>query len=288
MPIRMKTSLAHLPKRKRTELGYAIQMIRDEFEVEMIILFGSYARGDWVEELGPDGFYYTYQSDFDLLVVADKKYAGKHRKWARLEDDIRRSSVVPTPVTLIHHSIGYLNDRLSRGHYFFLDIVREGILLYDAGRHELAEPRELTPAEYREKAESYFAHWFGSANEFFFDSRAAVERNSLNNAAFYLHQAVERYYSALLLVLTDYRPKTHDLERLGNLAAAQKPEVLDVFPRGTESERQRFELLRRAYVDARYDATYSISRADLEWLAGRVRLLQELTERICREKIESF
>lgn len=32
-------------------------------------LFGSYARGDWVEKLGQNG-YYKYQSDFDLLVMS--------------------------------------------------------------------------------------------------------------------------------------------------------------------------------------------------------------------------
>ena len=66
------------------------------------------------------------------------------------------SSVVPTPVTLIHHSIGFLNDRLSRGHYFFTDIIKEGILLYDSKHHDLAEPRELTPEEYKDKATKVF------------------------------------------------------------------------------------------------------------------------------------
>jgi predicted nucleotidyltransferase len=123
MAIKMKTSLDYLPENKRDELRTAVRMIREEFDVEMIILFGSYARDEWVEELGKDEFYYTYQSDFDILVIADSKYAKKHSKWDRLEDRILRSSVVPTPVTLIHHSIGFLNDRLSKGHYFFMDIV---------------------------------------------------------------------------------------------------------------------------------------------------------------------
>ena len=128
----MKTSLYYLPETKRDELSTVVRMIREEFEVGMIILFGSYARDEWVEELGEDEFYYTYQSDFDIFVVADRKYARKHGKWDRLEANIRRSSVVPTPVTMIHHSTGFLNGRLLKGHYFFTDIIKEGILLYDA------------------------------------------------------------------------------------------------------------------------------------------------------------
>jgi len=44
----MKTSLSHLPKDKQAELKALADKIRDEVDgVEMIILFGSFARGDW-------------------------------------------------------------------------------------------------------------------------------------------------------------------------------------------------------------------------------------------------
>lgn len=284
----VKTSLKQLPRQKQDELKTVVRMIGEEFDVDMIILFGSFARGDWVEELGPDKFYYKYQSDFDILVVADRKYTKKHHKWDRLEDRIFRSSVVSTPVVIIHHSIGFLNARLSEGHYFFTDIINEGVVLYDSKRFELAEARILSPEEYKNKATRYFNHWFNSASRFFYDFEVNLSKDWYNEAAFLLHQAVERYYSAILLVLTDYKPKTHDIERLGKLAAAQQPILLEVFPKGTEEDRRRFELFRKAYIDARYTENFSITREDLQWLAERVNKLQELTENICKEKIESF
>ena len=284
----MKKSLNHLPKQKQDELKTIVRMMREEFDVEMIILFGSYARGDWVEELGPDDFHYTYQSDFDILVVADKKLANKQRRWDGLEDRFMRSSVVQTPVTLIHHSIEYLNDKLSKGQYFFSDIKNEGILLYDSDRNELAEEQEMTPEDYRKKAESHYKKWFESANGFYRFFEVGLEENNLNGSAFQLHQATERYYSTLLLVLTDYKPKTHDIKKLGKLVAAQEPKLLEVFPQGTEEERNRFELLRKGYVDARYEESYSISKEELEWLESRVLILKDLTESICKKKIESF
>ncbi len=288
MAIKMKTSLDYLPENKRNDLLTTVRLIREEFEVDMIILFGSYARDEWVEELGEDEFYYKYQSDFDILVVAAKKYANKHGKWDRLKANISRASNMPTPVTFIHHNIGFLNGRLSKGHYFFTDIVKEGILLYDSKKVELAEPRELTPEEYKDKAAKYFDHWYNSANDFFEQYEFALTKNKYKIAAFLLHQATERYYSALLLVLTDYRPKSHDIERLGNLAAAQDTELLHVFPKGTKDERNRFELLRKAYIEARYDEDFAITREELEWLAERVNILQKLTEKICKTKIASF
>ena len=47
-------------------------------KIAMIILFGSYARGDWVQEdYEPGTMGKGYQSDFDILLVLKKnKYAG--------------------------------------------------------------------------------------------------------------------------------------------------------------------------------------------------------------------
>ena len=46
----MKTSLDHLPARKQTQLQGIVRVIRELAEVEMIVLFGSHARGDWGED----------------------------------------------------------------------------------------------------------------------------------------------------------------------------------------------------------------------------------------------
>ena len=48
----MKKSLAHLPEDKRNELELIKDIILDKIlDVRMIVLFGSYARGDWVEDI---------------------------------------------------------------------------------------------------------------------------------------------------------------------------------------------------------------------------------------------
>jgi hypothetical protein len=53
----VKTSLDHLPPKKQRQLVALAELIRREAEVEMVILFGSHAWGDWVEDAsdtGPD------------------------------------------------------------------------------------------------------------------------------------------------------------------------------------------------------------------------------------------
>ena len=52
--------------------------------------------------------------------------------------------------------------------------------------------------------------------------------------------------------------------------------------------RRRFQLLKQAYVDARYSEYYKITEEELLWLAERVQVLQDLTKKLCQEKIASF
>ncbi len=289
----MKTDLSHLPEGKRGDIEAVAEAIRAEpgIDPEMIILFGSYARGDWVEDYTYDGpTTYFYISDFDILIVVETvRSATMFNKWSDLEYKLRRGLPLNSPgINLIVHDIDFLNARLREGRYFFKDIKEEGVLLYDSGRFDLAEPGELTNAERKKMAEEDFEQWFSSAEEFMIDFENAFGRDSCKKAAFELHQATENLYAAFLLVHTNYKPRFHDIEKLGKCAAAEMREMLRVFPRGTDEEKRRFELLRRAYVDARYNKKYEITREELDWLAGRVRELRSLTESACRQRIEDF
>ena len=62
-----------------------------------------------------------------------------------------------------------------------------------------------------------------------------------------------------------------------------------IFPQTTDEEKRLFELLKRAYIDTRYKMDeYTITKSELEYLADKVNRLKELTDRICREKIQSI
>jgi uncharacterized protein len=89
-------------------------------------------------------------------------------------------------------------------------------------------------------------------------------------------------------VLTRYKPNTHDLKKLSKRVASVEPDLLAVFPQGTEEEMRLFELLRKAYVDARYNRNYVITPEELTWLAERVKILQDITTKICQKKIASL
>lgn len=285
----LKTSLAHLPLNKQEELKDIREIILNYVpQTEMIILFGSYARGDWVEDVYQEnGTTYEYNSDFDILVVTNKKIEDIHRCWRKVRSKIDSKPLL-TKTTIINHAIHFLNERIKHSYYFFVDIAKEGVMLYDSGRHELAVPEVIGPKKRLQKAEQYLHYWMNEADEFMVDFRNAFERGSYKKAAFYLHQAAENYYAVFSLVLTDYKPKTHDLEDLRSRAIKINEAQREVFPSRTEEEQYRFDLLKRAYIEARYNENYHITEAELTYLAERVLFLKELITQLSTEEIRKI
>lgn len=287
----MKNSLTHLPPIKQAELEAIAADISASKEVEMVILFGSYARGDWVEDFyKEDGRFYSYQSDYDLLIIAKTRNLHKQR---RLEGDLKKSigklSGIYTPVSLIVHDADYINEQLDEAQYFFSDIKKEGVLLYSTEKVSLKEPaKELSPQQRYKVAQEDYDHWVSTEVNFYKLFKICLDEQNYKKAAFLLHQTTERFYNAILLVFTHYKPKTHDLEVLRKLTNALDPRFITVFPLTTQEKIRLFELLRDAYIDARYKKGYKISEEELLWLGERVKLLQGLTQTLCHEKMRSF
>jgi predicted nucleotidyltransferase len=118
----MKTSLSHLPADKQDELQTLTKIIREKVPAEMIILFGSHARGDWVEDFQENT---EYVRDYDILVITKgRRFAKDSKMWWDL-NKIVNSNDEQTSVTIIQHSIGFVNDKIERNQYFFIDILKE-------------------------------------------------------------------------------------------------------------------------------------------------------------------
>jgi predicted nucleotidyltransferase/HEPN domain-containing protein len=279
----MKTSLDHLPPAKRDQLAAVVAMIREKAPAEMIVLFGSHARGDWVEDPITG-----YQSDFDILVVvASQNQAEKGELWAEIEDRAERLPGM-TPVNLIAHDFKHVNAALERGQYFFTDIAKEGVVLFDSGAFTLTARRPPTPEQRRAQAEEDFEHWFTTASQFFITFEDHLHKGWLNKSAFELHQAAERYLTSVLLVCTAYKPRIHNLEKLANQAAGLDPAMRSVLPRAAGEDRRLFDLLKKAYVDARYSKKFRITAEELAALGERVRELGEVVGRVCRERLAAM
>ena len=286
----MKTSLAHLPKEKKDELKKIVKTLLEFKEVEMIILFGSYATDKYVhsDRYVEDGITYEYQSDYDLLIILSQNGQANNLNFVYGITGKLDELKLLTPISPIYEGAGFVNEQLSEGNYFFNDIKSEGVLLYTSKRKKLARKRKLSIEEIKKHAQDHFDEWFESANGFLKTFQFNLQEGDFKIAAFLLHQATERYYHTLTLVFTDYKHKIHDLEELGQIASTLDLEYKKIFPRQTEVEKHHFSLLQKAYIDSRYKKGYRISGKELEYLSKRVVKLRDLTEKVCKAKIKSF
>lgn len=295
----MRDTLDHLPHAKQRELAHVVRVLFEEFEaarattttkwkkqgrIAKLVLYGSYARGDWVDD--PVG---GYQSDYDILIVVNDDRLTDFELWSAAEDRLMRDTTITkalsAPVSIIVHSLSDVNAQLERGRPFFVDIVRQGIALYDAEGFCFAQPRLLPPEEARAEAQGHYDEWFDSALGFARNAGYAVKDEDRKLAAFLFHQAAERLYHCALLVLTLYSPKSHRLNFLRSQAEQVAPELAEAWPRGDRHARRCFELLRQAYVNARYSPHYLITDEELRWLGERVGVLQDLVRSACEARL---
>ena len=298
----MASRLRFLPEGKRDELDFVVEIVREGFahaterrtmphlrdaQLLKILLFGSYARGNWVED--PVGRYF---SDYDLLVVVNHEDLTDFDVWEktnrRLIDELSAGNRLRTPASLIVHSLDDVNEKLRLGRYFFIDAVRDGIVLFEEDGHPFATPQPLSAAQALQETRDYFKEWFEGANRFYQNAVDNAAKGWDKEAAFLMHQAAERAYHCLFLALTLYSPKTHQLNRLRRLAEDMEPRLKAVWPNTSKTERRAYALLHDAYVKARYSRQYLITAEQLKWLGERVKLLLEIVETVCRERLTTL
>ncbi len=294
----MKFSLDHLPERKRLELSRIVEIVHEEFEdalkegtadfkkkgrILKIILFGSYARGNWVDEEHTGK---GYKSDYDLLVIVNnRKLTDFGSYWRKAADRFPR--IVKPPVSLNVHSLREVNTALKLGNYFFSEIRRDGVVLYELDDEELAEPKPLTPAEEYRAAQQHFKR-FHRSEKFLKGTRFYASEGDTDEAAFLLHQAIEHAYSTLLLTLTSYSPASHNLNHLRTLAEGRDQRLTEIWPQDRQRYTAWFNIINQAYVKARYSEHFKITEEALVWLGERADALQQLVKAICEEHIEKL
>lgn len=290
----MKRSIKRLPKRTQEELTALLTLMQQHLkECEMIILFGSYARGDYVlwDSKIEFGVRTSYQSDYDILVIVAKNVAKQvERKLDKIADkyhDMFQHRRHASPQFIVEH-INTVNRNLEVSQYFFTDIVKEGIMLYDSGKCRLAKPRELSFKEIRDIAQSEFDELYPYACNFLELVQICLSKKNNKEAAFLLHQVCEKLYNCILMVFTNYRPKSHRIQDLSGMVKRFSIELAVVFPLNTDIEKLRFDLLCRSYIEARYNKEFRITHEELDYLISRTEILKEVTERLCKGKIAEY
>lgn len=302
----MKDRLDHLNLQKQREIAHIRKVILEELQARIsssrservrsyrvlkIVLYGSFARGTWFEDKRSGR-----ASDYDLLViVSHKALTDMTRFWNGVEDRLYKDPKVNKDVSLIVHTLREVNAALGDGQYFFSEVINQGVMLYDADgkatssarRAGIIEPATPDPQRAYNLALGYYTGWKDYAQTFLEIGRSCISQKgrAQNICAFQLHQAAEAAYRMVMLTVTLYAPSTHHLGKLRQRCEAIDPRLGKAWVLEQKPYKRYFELLRRAYVEARYSPAYETTPEILKWQADRIAILLELAEATCHERL---
>jgi predicted nucleotidyltransferase/HEPN domain-containing protein len=292
----MKSGLDHLPSRKRRELAFVVQRLREAFagkapdpadgRLLMIVLYGSHARGDFVDDVIGG-----YHSDYDILLVVDREeLTDMVEVWSEVEDLLMqitlKGDLLRAPVSLIAHTLDDLNSMLARGRAFFVDVVQDGVVLHAESGVSLEAPGKVLPQVVFQEAGDYQRSGLEGAETFLRGASFYRQGGRPNEAAYALHQAAEGLYATFVLVLTLYSPKSHNLNRLRRRAEEMEPALAAVWSADGKLGRRGYERLREAYVKARHSRAYDITEAELDWVTARLVQLKALVASLTAAHLE--
>jgi predicted nucleotidyltransferase/HEPN domain-containing protein len=300
-------SLTHLPPARQAELARAKEIILEEltqrineagnarakrYRLLKLVLFGSFAKGTWFEDSNSGR-----ASDIDLLaIVSHEALTEMSAFWEEVEDRLFHDPAIQRDVSIIVHTLQDVNRQLKDGQYFFSEIISQGILLYEDTepdrngnpKNMLARPAAPDPQRAYDMASEYHGKWHKKAKFCLSDGRlhTSQDNDENNHAAFNLHQAAESAYRMFLLTVTLYAPGTHHLGKLRNLARTIDERLEEAWGPPQKPYKRYFELLRRAYVEARYSPAYETTKEILTWQADRIETLITLADTLCLERLD--
>ena len=151
-----------------------VALIREQIkQVEMVILFGSYAKNSYVDydqriEFGTPTY---YMSDYDIAIVTpsrSERWSIRYLQEKRSRDRFFENKNRPfhTHPQFVNYGIDDFNHALSKAHYFETEIKRDGIILFDSGAYKLARRKNLNFKEIRNERRNITTINSGGQNNF--------------------------------------------------------------------------------------------------------------------------
>ncbi len=280
--------LSHLPSERIADLEQITLKILDTHRVDIIMLFGSFARGDFKTERGKEQ---GKKSDFDILVVVESGDRRKHVV-SKLRGAFKDMEIVVQTLVV---NISVVNKALEENQYFYSDIKKEGIELFNSGRYDFASFKGLSATRRREIAEVDFKEWFEQARGFWEDfeynlNKADQDSLYLRKCSFHLQQSIEMCYTAIEMVFSHYNPHEHNLFALRDRCVRFHKRLKGVFHYDNEEHTKLFDQLNYAYIGGRYrnEKEFPVDFDKIAFWKQETEAFLKLTEEICMERIEGF
>jgi uncharacterized protein len=189
-------------------------------------------------------------------------------------------------ITAVVQSLDAVNELIAKNSRFLTTLYHKAVLVYNVSNSILTTPPVAPSNEATMcKIETTWNKCFNTAERFYKTACFCLDNGWNEKALFDLHQATQHTCMGLLRIYTGYRSTTHNLSRLLALIENFSFIPSTIFPCSTEEETALFNLLNKAYSDARYKEDYSIPAETANLLKKRVHQLLLVAEKLYNKKM---
>jgi HEPN domain-containing protein len=221
------------------------------------------------------------QFDFVVLLPSNARYS-----YSNYLTQVQAKCCEVGSVLIWCNKINEVYKHLRAGHIFYSAVCTDSLLVYDNKRLPLPEKANFDIATIKVKARNLFNDAFHNAKSYLDGAEYFATSNQYKQAAFLLHQATEHALRALLSSLTAMNSYGHNLKSLIRHICFCAHDLDTIFPKNTDKEKELFNLLNAAYVDARYSPNYEISQEQVMDLLERINNLLSHTEQSFEERLK--
>ncbi len=254
-----------------------VKIILKACAVEKIYLLGSTLLTRRTESIFmPDAPSCKHVGHYYLLVIVNSEQGHN-----QVQDTIENNCQHFIPVTAIVLSEERFEEWLMEGHPFAHAVYTKAVLLHGEKEIPHVSVTIKDDAAIQKENNVIYIAGLNKVEEFLAGADLYRIREQNKMCAFMLHQAAEQALHTMLQLKTGLRVVAHNLDKLYRyccMVCYQLPEI--VLGNNKESDKRLFNLLQKAYIDARYKSNYSINAMDLLTLTDIVRKLNELLKKI--------
>lgn len=296
----MPHALTDLPPQKQAELVRIREIVQEELQAK--IASSRKARTKRFRIL--DLIHYTPpcpsrpgQRDKEdallLIIVSHRALADMSAFWEEVEDRLARDPASLRYTHCLIHSASSEKLGSYQSSSLLAEILRIGVRITRepsvGNQWQLSARSRTETAGIHQVRENYRKEKL-AAEQFRFVGDRGIDAGSNwhANSSFQLHQAAECAYRMFFLTVAKYLPATHQLRRMRHLAGAIDSRLEEAWNSQASEDEHYFDLLCRAYIEARYSLTYRTSEAALRWQADRVARLIEIADALCLERLDEL
>lgn len=219
-------------------------------------------------------------SHYHVLIVVPR--VGKSPNM-EMQDKIEGKLQHSTPITALVLDTEQFNNWIKGQHPFATTLGKGKSLLYAQKEIETEKFERPCDKEQQVKFESIFAQGRNKAQEFLAGSDLFRIKEQNKMSAFMLHQSLEQTLRSLLLVMTGLEITTHNLDKLLRYCSMFYFRLHEIFKSHDGKSERSFQLLQKAYIDARYKEDFHVGTTDLIFLKEKIETIQNICEMIAKQ-----